>query len=87
VVDNGSGDDSVEQISSAYPEITLLSLHENLGFAGGYNAGIKQALEQGAEYIFLLNNDTTIDPQAVNTLVHAGWDAGVPKILYHSRQT
>ena len=48
VVDNGSRDDSKEKISRMFPQITLVSLPQNLGFAGGYNEGIKHALKTGA---------------------------------------
>jgi len=45
---------------------------DNRGFAGGNNAGIKQALEKGADYILLLNNDTVIEPGFLKTLIEAG---------------
>jgi len=85
VVDNGSGDDSAEQIRSIYPEISLVALSENKGFASGYNTGIEWALAGSAEDIFLLNNDTTLDPGTMRALVDADWDVGVPKILYSSQ--
>ncbi len=85
VVDNGSGDDSATRITSTFPKVILVNLPENMGFAGGYNIGIEKALLSSAEYIFLLNNDTTIDPGAIRALVDAEWDVGVPKILYYSR--
>lgn len=62
VVDNGSTDDSAAAILQAHPEITLLQTGQNLGFSGGNNVGIQYALEQGADYLFLLNNDTAVDP-------------------------
>jgi GT2 family glycosyltransferase len=45
---------------------------ENLGFAGGNNVGIKYALEQGADYVLLLNNDTVAGPDFLSKLVKAG---------------
>lgn len=69
VVDNGSTDDSVAKIRSAHPDILLLQSEENLGFAGGNNIGIRYALAHGAEYIWLLNNDTTPAPDALSALV------------------
>jgi GT2 family glycosyltransferase len=85
VVDNGSRDDSVDQIKQLFPDIELIQLSTNLGFAGGYNAGIKQFLVSDAEYIFLLNNDTIIFPDTIHALVMAmqEWDVVVPKILFH----
>ena len=69
VVDNGSTDDSVAAIRSAYPDVTVVELERNLGFAGGSNRGIEAALESGAELVWLLNNDTLPDPNALTALV------------------
>jgi len=46
-----------------------MELGGNLGFAKGYNAGIQAALERGAEYIWLLNNDTTVDAKALSAMI------------------
>jgi GT2 family glycosyltransferase len=69
VVDNDSHDDSVQAIQTAFPQITILENSANLGFTGGNNVGIKHALRDGADYLFLLNNDTTIEAQAIGELV------------------
>ena len=69
VVDNGSTDDSVARIRAAHPEVPILEAGCNLGFSGGCNVGIRRALEEGADYIWLLNNDTTVDPQALTAMV------------------
>lgn len=69
VVDNGSTDGSEERIREAYTGVTVLQTSANLGFAGGNNVGIEYALEQGAEYVWLLNNDTVVDSEALKTLV------------------
>jgi len=69
VVDNGSTDDSVARISAAFPEVTLLKSARNLGFAGGNNVGIRHALAHGADYVWLLNNDTIPAPEALSGLV------------------
>ncbi len=61
VVDNGSVDDSVKIIEKHYPEVHLIKHSRNKGFAGGVNAGIRYAMEQGAEYVALLNNDAVAD--------------------------
>jgi GT2 family glycosyltransferase len=78
VVDNGSSDDSVSAIRERFPEVGLLETGENLGFAGGNNAGIARALDGGAEFIFLLNNDTIVDSSVLGNLVTAAesTDAG-----------
>lgn len=69
VVDNGSTDESAEQIRAAHPGVTLIETGANLGFAGGNNVGIARALEAGAVYVWLLNNDTTVDASALSELV------------------
>jgi GT2 family glycosyltransferase len=68
-VDNGSSDDSVDRIRAAHPSITLLETGANLGFAGGNNVGVRHALAQGADYLWLLNNDTEPAPDALSALV------------------
>jgi GT2 family glycosyltransferase len=85
LVDNGSGDGSAGKMRSVFPQIELLELPKNLGFAGGYNTGIERSLAGEAEYVFLFNNDTALDPGCILSLVEAGWDVGVPKILYYSQ--
>lgn len=69
VVDNGSTDQSVTRLQEAYPEIALLRADRNLGFGGGVNVGIHSALQQGAEFVWLLNNDTQPAPASLAKLV------------------
>ena len=69
VVDNGSTDDSIARIRAVHPETLVLETGRNLGFSGGCNTGIRRALENGADYVWLLNNDTTVDPQALSAMV------------------
>ncbi len=69
VVDNGSTDESVELIRSAYADVELLETGRNLGFAAGFNVGIRYALKHGAEYIFLVNNDTVAHPSMLAQLL------------------
>jgi len=71
VVDNGSSDDSVKQIKSLHPAVTLIETGQNLGYAEGNNVGIRYALEQHADYVLLLNNDTTVAPDFLEQLVLA----------------
>lgn len=68
VVDNGSTNDSVMRISEAFPDVILLRLSRNEGFSGGNNRGIRYAYLHGASYIWLLNNDTIVDPDALSLL-------------------
>lgn len=69
VVDNASSDGSVDAIRAAYPGTTLLETGANLGFTGGNNVGIRYALEQGADYVMLLNNDTIVAPDMLNVMI------------------
>jgi GT2 family glycosyltransferase len=69
VVDNGSSDGSADAIRAAHPEVRLLPLTENRRFAGGNNEGIRYALNEGAELLLLLNNDTTVAPDFLRVLV------------------
>lgn len=71
VVDNGSTNDSVARIRAAHPDILLIESEKNLGFAGGNNIGIRRALAHGADFVWLLNNDTKPDPNALSALVAA----------------
>lgn len=88
IVDNGSPDGSGAQLNETFPDIPYLQTGENLGYAGGNNRGIAWALERGAAYVLVLNNDTVVDADAVTKLVEAAQagdktGAVAPKILYH----
>jgi GT2 family glycosyltransferase len=71
VVDNASVDGSPERIQSLFPDVTMVKNTTNLGFAGGNNIGMKLALENGAKYVWLLNNDTVVEPDTLSKLVAA----------------
>src|SRR5436309_4726879 len=90
VVDNGSTDGSEEAIRAAFPDITFIQTGENLGFAEGNNVGIRHAIECGADYVFVLNNDTTVDPNILAALVaeaEKNPNAAIlgPKIYFYDR--
>lgn len=68
VVDNGSANNEAEQLARMFPEVMVLPQKENTGFCGGNNIGIQKALENGAELVVLLNNDTIIPKNAINKL-------------------
>jgi len=69
VVDNGSNPPACPIIQERFPEIVPVQLSKNLGFSGGCNRGIEKAMDMGAEYVFLLNNDTVVHPDAIPSLV------------------
>lgn len=69
VVDNGSEDGSEEAFRRARPDLEILQTGANLGFAGGNNQGIERALQLGAEYVLVLNNDTEVDPGFLDAMV------------------
>lgn len=70
VVDNGSIDDSVIRIRTAHPDIEIIETGENLGYAGGNNVGVRNALEHQADYICILNNDTIIARDSLMLMVN-----------------
>jgi len=71
IVDNGSSDDSEKIIRSHYPDLDFLQTGRNLGYAGGNNVGIRYALAQGADYVCILNNDVTVEPDFLGHLLSA----------------
>jgi hypothetical protein len=90
VVDNGSEDGSVSEIRKYFldSEVNIIENKRNLGFAGGNNVGIRYAIKGSADYILLINNDTTVDEDFLRELVKAGEldnKAGIlgPKICFY----
>jgi hypothetical protein len=71
VIDNASSDGSVAAIHQAYPNIKVIETGQNLGYAEGNNVGLRYALETGADYILLLNNDTTVAADFLFRLIEA----------------
>ncbi|MCL4427345.1 glycosyltransferase [Patescibacteria group bacterium] len=60
IVDNGSTDGSTHKIQAQFPRHQYIYNPVNLGYAGGANIGIRYALEQQYDYVWLLNSDTVI---------------------------
>ena len=69
LVDNLSTDDSEEILKKELPSYTLIQTGSNAGYAAGNNRGIKYAIEDGADYICILNNDVIVDPNFLTVLV------------------
>jgi GT2 family glycosyltransferase len=86
VADNGSDDDSVSYIRSAFPGVSVIQLVANYGFAKGYNEAIKQLT---ADYFILLNSDVEVRPgwiEPIINLMEKDGSIGVcqPKILMYN---
>ncbi len=73
VVDNGSKDDSADRLRGAFsdPRVEILINEKNYGYTGGNNRGIERALSEGAEYIFVLNNDTIAQEGCLTPAIEA----------------
>lgn len=69
VVDNASNDGTVEYIKKHYPEIHLIESKENLGFGSANNIAMRYALDNGCDYVFLLNQDAWVEPDTFEKLI------------------
>jgi GT2 family glycosyltransferase len=89
VVDNGSGAEDLVQLRQWARWIELVENGENRGFAGGNNVGIRHALQdQHTDYVLVLNNDTTVEPdflhEIVETALRKQVDMVSPTILHYA---
>ena len=91
VVDNGSADDTLVAVAREFPDVEIVANHKNLGFQGGFNAGLRYALDRGAEFLFIINNDTYVAPDLLDALLSHTNDDDVgmlaPKIYYADEPT
>ena len=71
LVDNASSDNSREFIQKNFPKVFIIQAERNYGFAKGNNLAIKFALDQKADYVFLVNNDTEVERDILEKLVIA----------------
>lgn len=69
VLDNGSEDDSVTRIRASCQDTEVHENGLNLGYAGGNNVAMRMALERGADFVLVLNNDTVLEPDCVERLL------------------
>jgi hypothetical protein len=76
VVDNGTGALGPRDVEAAAPGAWLVALPENRGYAGGNNAGIRAALDAGADAVVLVNNDAVLEPDCLAALATAAADVG-----------
>ena len=71
VVDNASDDGTAERLAAWGDRITVLRLDRNTGGAGGFNAGVRAAVQGGADRVWLMDDDVLPDPQALERLLAA----------------
>ncbi len=72
LIDNGSTDDSPKIIKKKFPDLEIIKVYPNRGFAGGCNVGVKEALNRKFDYMFLLSNDTAVNKNLLVKLVEIG---------------
>ena len=89
VVDNGSTDGSVELLKEKFPEVSILVLEKNLGYAAGNNRGFDSLKPDQPKFVIFLNNDTIVDENFIGPLVkqlltHKKASQTVPKIYYEN---
>lgn len=91
IVVNNDNDDELSEEIGKFRGILFIQSKDNLGYSGGNNLGIKKAFEEKADYIFILNPDTTIDSKAIENLALAAErsSAGIlgPKVLFDDKKT
>lgn len=70
-IDNLSTDGTPQLIRSRYPTVEVLETGENLGFGRANNIGLARALDESADYVFLLNQDAWIEGDTIKRLIEA----------------
>lgn len=90
VVDNASSDGSPRRIATSCPRAYVIPSRRNLGYAGAFNLALPVAVRNGADYIWLLNNDTLVARSALGHLLRAAGSVGPallsPQIRFKDRQ-
>jgi hypothetical protein len=69
LVDQNSKDGTVDAVRAQFPRVDLIENPVNDGFTGGNNLGMGAAMEQPTDYVFLLNNDTIVEPGLLEKLL------------------
>src|SRR5690554_1881580 len=69
IFDNGSTDGTIDFIKNNFTNIELIESKKNLGFGAANNIGIKKAFEEGADYVFLLNQDAWLETNTIEELL------------------
>ena len=71
LIENSSDKTIIRKIRTRFPDLAIIENEKNLGYAGGNNIGIQKAIASGADYIFLLNNDVTLEKDVLKKCVSA----------------
>lgn len=77
VIDNASKDGTYEFLAEEYPEILTRRLESNTGGAGGFNHGMHTAIDSGADFVWLMDDDAWAEPTALENLIN-GWHSVTP---------
>jgi len=90
VVDNDSREDPSAVLYERHPDLRVLRNPRNLGYGGGNNSGLRCAIDEGAAYVLLLNNDVVVAPDCVRRLVDATEadcriGMATPRVFYYDR--
>ena len=72
VIDNGSSDGSQTAISQSFPDVYLLENKRNIGYVKAVNQGIANGLNMAVDYVWIFNNDVTVEENSLRKLVEAG---------------
>jgi GT2 family glycosyltransferase len=72
LVDNASDDGSVEMTLERYPEVTVISMPQNLGYCMAYNLAMPHAFNDGCEWVIWANNDIRLEPGCLSELARIG---------------
>ena len=90
VVDNGSTDGSIEALRRTDPGLIVLEHGENRGYSGGHNAALRYGMQEGFDYFWLLNYDTTLEPGTLAALVDTAENdrtiGAVSPVIYEAAQ-
>jgi GT2 family glycosyltransferase len=91
VVDNDSDQDPTPELHARWPDLRVLRNARNLGYAGGNNTGVRAAMDSGAAYLLLLNNDAVVAPDCVSCLVAAAEansriGMATPRVFHYQRR-
>jgi hypothetical protein len=91
LIDNGSTDDSIKKIEFEFSNINIIKLSKNYGVPTGFNFGVYYAYKNGYDFIFILNNDTVVEPDSLKELmeirnIDSSFGLAMPQIIDYSKE-